>query len=228
MAPAISWGGSAVILMIHLFSLAHETLLSLLVVPYPWLLFSWLPDVSSTTATLLFDWTFAPPLALHILAVEAPLVLVAYYGLPTVLGPPRVEVEQYTQVRKSVLTLGLLIGVITGLVGFGWPVYTAVAEPGSWPVGFERLAYAAIVEPGAWANDLVLTSHLSPLLIAYMPLNLILIFLLSVWTNKKSNEQARIEWDRRVAVAIAGAVIATGLAGSALTALYMQSHPHLW
>jgi len=188
--PVSSWAGIVGVLFVYYLGLFGDIRVN------PWTLL----NVDDATATALFEWWFLAPLVWLILAVEGPLVLLASCGLPSILRLLRGDVSHNRRITEIVRNVLLLIGVLTGLVGHGWPVWTAIVEPAS-----------------LWEHT-KLGHFLSPLLLSFTPLNLVLVVSLPDWLRMANDKRAG------VAKGIAAALIITGLVGGVLSTLYVRRY----
>jgi hypothetical protein len=189
--PVSSWTGIVAVLVVY-----YLVLLGGVQQINPWALL----NVDDGTASALFEWWSSAPLVWLILAVEGPLVLLASHGLPSVLrllGEDASDSRRITEIVRNVL---LLIGVVVGVIGHGWPVWIA------------------IVEPDSLREHIKLGHFLSPLLLSFAPLNLVLVISLPDWLKMANDERAG------VAKGIAVAMIITGVIGGVLSALYTRRY----
>lgn len=188
--PVASWAGIAVVLVVYYPCIFGDTCV-----------FSWVfLNLDDSTAGALLDWVASPPLVWSVLAVEGPLVLFVQFGLAPVLGLLGRAADHNTRVTGHAVNIVLLIGILTGLVGHGWPIWVAIVEPHS-----------------VWEHTKV-GHFLSPLLYSFAPVNLVLMICLPGWLKVASDEHADIARGIAVAMAIAG------LAGGILSALYVRRY----
>jgi hypothetical protein len=184
-----SWAGIVAVLVVY-----YLVLLGGVQHFNPWPLL----NVDDETASALFEWWSLAPLVWLILAVEGPLVLLASYGLPFALRLLGEDADHNRRITEIVRNVLLLTGVLIGLAGHGWPIWTAV------------------VEPESLRGHIELGHSLSPLLLSFAPLNLVLIISLPNWLRMANDERASI------AKGIAAAMIIAGLVGGVLSALYAR------
>jgi len=189
--PVSSWAGSVAALVVYYLGLFGDINVN------PWTLL----NLNDATLTALFEWWFLIPLVWLVLTVEGLLVLLVYFGLPSALrllgGAASHNAHYITGRAVNVL---LLIGILAGLVGHGWPIWTAIVEPRS-----------------LWEHTKV-GHFLSPLLCSFAPLNLVLMVCLPGWLKVDSDEHAGI------AKGIVVGVVIAGLVGSILSTLYIRRY----
>lgn len=184
-APAMSWGGAAAVLAIYYLAFFGATNMN------PWKIV----DIDNTTANALVEWWFLTPLVWSVLAIEGAVTLIIHFGLPAFLEQ-RGGTVSYERITRYTVNTMLIVGILTGLIGIGWPIRTAFVDPESlW--GHTKLGHS-----------------LSPLLVCFCPMTLVFMACLSNWLKTASNERIKITKGIVTAVVIASSI------GGILSALY--------
>lgn len=198
---AISWGGAIVLLL--------DFYLGLWLSEYPSVIFlaCWDPffrlaEDYSRTATAFADWWTEAPLVWTVLAVEGPLVPLAHFGTPAVLKLLGIAEDRSRHVTARITGTMLLVGIVTGLLGFGWAVWIAFTNPDG--IG------------GHMGFGLI------PLLLSLCPVNLLLAIGLPVWLNMAGDHRVETTTGAKIATAIAAAVVIAGTIGAILSVLHIQ------
>ena len=151
------------------------------------------------TSAALIDWWHAPPRTWFILALEAPLVFAAYFGSNLVLTALKVSKHQHGRITAYVVSVLLILGIVTGIVGFGRPIVTA------------------FVDPDGLRESLDVDAYLSPLLASLFPINLVLAIGLSfVLVRASDDKRVGVVGSATIVVLIAVAIIAAWATGNHL------------
>ncbi len=181
----MSWAGIVAMLLVYYLGLSDVNV-------NPWTLFI----SNGTTLAALHDWWFLTPLVWLALATIGPLVLLVHFGARPIFRLVDENLSGNQRITGIVTYVLLMIGVVVGLVGHGWPVWTAIVAP-------HRL----------WEST-KLGHFLSPLLLPLGLVNLVLVTCLSGWLRTPD--------DRRGAIAkgILIAMLVAGLVGGVLSTLF--------
>jgi hypothetical protein len=197
----ISWGGAVILLAdFYLWLLDSPSLILLAWDP----LLHLTQDYPKATEAFTNWWTDAP-LVWTVLAIEGPLVLLVHFGTSAVLKLRGVTEDHGSRATLCATGVMLLMGIITGLLGFGWPLWAMFANLDS-----------------LWEH-IRLGLHLSPLLLSLCPVNLLLSIGLSVWFIVTGDRRMGPTAEALIAAVIAVAATIAGAIGVVLSILYTRS-----